>query len=401
LTSGQLNLRIGTLLLVAGFALGLWLDPWSLGERDLHLLYPSGRMHARHGQAVVLADAFFQLGLALVLAVARAKSPIAALGAALSVCGSGSYVVGWTLGVVMPAALWLAPCGAICNLLAVMLIMAGTRHAAGLYLSQIALGVFALGMAINFAIALFAADPQHFLPAYLEGVDGVRMRMLRLARAAVIALPVLALLLRQFASRTAKRSALNRWGELLLIGGAIGMPVVLVLAATIDLRAKFLLGLPAQMVLAGVVIGLIIALRQREWRAASGWCLIAVSMSAGMLMGMYAFDGPLPAPDAIGQYNDFARRLTRLTHAYWIVQGMTAIFLAVGVTATRRASPRWRLAVLLLSLGIVATSFTVLLATVWEHVVYLLGIGALLSAASVACLLGRLTFQQERTPAPP
>ncbi len=379
LASGELNLWLGYVLLVVGFGVGGWLDPWSLGEREAERLYATGRMHARHGQAVVLAAAFFQLGLGVILAEARTRSPIAGWGAVLSVGGSGLYAIGWTLGIISPAALWLAPGGATVNLLALMLLSFGVGQRQVGKLSLAVLAVFALGMTMNLAMALFAADPHRFLPAYLGDIDGVRLRMLRLARAAVIALPVLALLLRRFGNRTRNDRGMIVWGERFLIAGAVGMPLLLVLAATVDLRAKLLLGIPANLVLAGVVIGLIVAVRERAWAAAVGWCLIAFSMTAGMLMGMYAFDGPFAVPPIIGQYNSFARRLTRLAHSYWIVQGMTAIFIEMGAASWRYDLRRPRcgwLSVVLLLLGIAATSATVLLASSVPQAVRFLGVGA-------------------------
>jgi hypothetical protein len=48
-------------------------------------------------------------------------------------------------------------------------------------------------------------------------------------------------------------------------------------------------------------------------------------MSAGMFMGLYAFDGPAPVPEFLGAYNDYGRRISRLVHAYAIVYGMTLL----------------------------------------------------------------------------
>jgi hypothetical protein len=51
-------------------------------------------------------------------------------------------------------------------------------------------------------------------------------------------------------------------------------------------------------------------------------------MNVGLLVGLYAFDGPLPTPGFVGSYNEFARRLSRLGHAYCIALGLLAILLA-------------------------------------------------------------------------
>ena len=42
-------------------------------------------------------------------------------------------------------------------------------------------------------------------------------------------------------------------------------------------------------------------------------------MGAGMLMGTYSFEGPLPPPKFVGDYGDFVRLLIRQAHGYGIV----------------------------------------------------------------------------------
>ncbi len=44
------------------------------------------------------------------------------------------------------------------------------------------------------------------------------------------------------------------------------------------------------------------------------WWMIAASMLAGALMGLYAFGEPLPAPDRLETYGAVPRRLLRLAH---------------------------------------------------------------------------------------
>ena len=55
-----------------------------------------------------------------------------------------------------------------------------------------------------------------------------------------------------------------------------------------------------------------------------------------MGIGMYAFDGPLPAPTGMEQYQGFARRLLRIGHGYAIVFGILTIFLAQRFQGQRR-----------------------------------------------------------------
>ena len=70
------------------------------------------------------------------------------------------------------------------------------------------------------AAGLFAVNAGLFLPAYLGPDDGARLRMLRLARAAAIALPAVALLYEGLAARAADKR-LARTGRVLLWSGVI------------------------------------------------------------------------------------------------------------------------------------------------------------------------------------
>ena len=45
-----------------------------------------------------------------------------------------------------------------------------------------------------------------------------------------------------------------------------------------------------------------------------GWCWIVFGILSGSIIGMWAFDGPLPAPRSHKNYADLPRRLTRLAH---------------------------------------------------------------------------------------
>src|SRR5262249_2875787 len=78
----------------------------------------------------------------------------------------------------------------------------------------------------------------------------------------------------------------------------------------------------------GAVVGLVLAWRKARPLEGWGWLLITVSVNLGLVVGLYAFDGPLPAPPTQEFYSSFLRRLARLDHAYSIVLGMMAILLA-------------------------------------------------------------------------
>jgi hypothetical protein len=123
-------------------------------------------------------------------------------------------------------------------------------------------------------------------------------------------------------------SSLGRWGRLAMLVGTLGMPMVLTAACFLWLDLKYLLPIPALAITGGVLIGLHCARQTASPLEQGGWLLIAMSMSIGLLIGLNAFDGPLPTPEFVGPYNEFVRRLIRLGHAYTIMFGLLAILLA-------------------------------------------------------------------------
>jgi len=191
---------------------------------------------------------------------------------------------------------------------------------------RVVLANFLFGMAIDVISGLSAVDPAHYL-AFLGPEDGVRQRMLRLARVAAIALSLAILLFRDLCL-SGPASPLDRWSRFALLSGTVGLPTVLTAACFVHVDLKYLLPIPALAMTSGVLLALVRARRTAAPLEQWGWLLIAASMNVGLLIGLYAFDGPLPAPEFVGSYNEFVRRLSRLGHAYCIVLGLLAILLA-------------------------------------------------------------------------
>lgn len=193
-------------------------------------------------------------------------------------------------------------------------------------------GIPPLVLGIGLLVAV-GAGVLHAVPGMFPSLgppDGLRLRMLRLAQIACIALPLLTLLYQGFMARVPLDIPLARWGQRAMIGGMIGMPSILAAAASTRIEFKYLLPFPAVAVLAGTLCGAWLARRHGRPLERWGWILIALSMAAGLLMGLYAFDGPLPSPALIGDYNDLVRRAIRQTHAYAIVVGFISILVSRG-----------------------------------------------------------------------
>jgi hypothetical protein len=316
------------MLLLAGWAWAIGLDPWSLSEHDPALLPGSPRMAARHAQAVVLAMGFLQLAVALLLDRPGLSEFRRRLVSGFTLIGTLVYAAGYvSLATLLPMA-WLIPLGALLNLLGFTVLAGGIFRAGVGVAPRVVVVVFCLGMAVDFVVGLFAVSPA-FVPAALGPEDGVRQRMLRLARVAATALSVFVLLFPpKMDSLWARRGLLG------LVIGCAGMPAILIAASFLDVHIKYLLPIPALAATFGVLVALWLAWRQGRRLEQWGWLLIAISLNVGLLVGMYAFDGPLPAPPTQEVYNGFARRLTRLAHAYCIILGLLAI-----LAARREARP--------------------------------------------------------------
>jgi hypothetical protein len=379
---GRWNRLLGWALLVAGFVWAAWLDPWSLSEHDPAHIVGSPRMVARHGQAVVLAMAFLQLLTAELLAAAgQAAHRVAA---AFTGLGAILYAAGYVLEPWQAGLVWMVPVGAALNAAGFAVLLASVANRPAQAWTRVILPVLCLGMLLDGVLGLSRADPA-FLPlTFLGREDGVRLRMLRLGRVAVTALSVTAFLYQGLMDRAGPVRGPTRFGQIALWVGVIGMPAILAAAAFLRPEIKYLLPIPALATFAGVCVGVALAARHARPLEVWGWLLTAASMGVGLLMGLYAFDGPLPDPAFLGTYNDWPRRLNRLGHAYCILFGLLSIFIARAAPAGRRAIGGWMVAV-----GGAATLLVIVLVGVGVLPPAAMAAGPLMVAASVLlCLAG-------------
>jgi hypothetical protein len=51
-----------------------------------------------------------------------------------------------------------------------------------------------------------------------------------------------------------------------------------------------------------------------EWNRRVGWVCTCLGAASGLIMGFWSFDGPVPVPGWLGEYDQTARRLARLGH---------------------------------------------------------------------------------------
>src|SRR5262249_19243778 len=82
-----------------------------------------------------------------------------------------------------------------------------------------------------------------------------------------------------------------------------------------------------------------------EWNRRIGWLSTCLGAISGAIMGLWSFDGPLPVPAWLGEYDQTSRRLARLGHIAFFGLGILNVLLAgelrrsrLGVWGRRTAS---------------------------------------------------------------
>jgi hypothetical protein len=249
------------------------------------------------------------------------------------VCGATWQAIGTLGSLAIPALGWLGPIGAAAVLAGLLPLLCSPAWSPRAGEMKFLLGIVSLGVALDALLAVASLDPAWLGIEWAAMPDALQTRLLRLARSAAMILPVVAALGHERAANGVAASgvssrnpvALSVWA---LYAGAAAMPLVLMAAALWNPLWKFALPVPAITVFAGVYF----TVRRSRLTASTlelgGWFLIAASMAAGLVMGLYAFDGPLTPPAPIGAYGTAARTLLRLSHAWIIFAGILAIFLA-------------------------------------------------------------------------
>lgn len=388
MAEGYLNRVVGWSMLLLGLALAAVLDQWFFSPQSAAEYADSLRPDVRHAQGVVLGMALLQLAMAHLLRTPSFSAGVRRTAACLTTIGAVVYAAGYALGLWWPALHWLVLAGSLMNLSGfAYLLWVGP---AGSYAGKIRLilPVACFGMLLDFTAGMLTVFPDQMILDHLGAEDGVRLRMLRLARVAAIALSVLTLLYQGLVRSSQSRSRAVEWAGYALMGGAIGMPAILAAACFTSLHLKYLLAIPATLVVTGVYVGLWQAWKYAPLLERWGWLLVAISVSTGMLMGLYAFAGPLPTPEFLGPYNDLARRLSRIAHSYTIVLGTLAIFLSRETLDVNYKNRITDIASGVFALGSAITIIVLLLRMAIEFPVAAFSLGpAIVVAAAATCLL--------------
>lgn len=119
---------------------------------------------------------------------------------------------------------------------------------------------------------------------------------------------------------------------------SLSLPPALIGAAVVDQALVWLLPVGAWATLGGCLAGALRARRHGDRLSASGWLLVFASMAGGMLVGGFAFGGPLPAPAFLADYHGLGRTLVRGAHVISVTLGIAVI--AAGASRTFAVAAR-------------------------------------------------------------
>ena len=119
---------------------------------------------------------------------------------------------------------------------------------------------------------------------------------------------------------------------------------------------------------------------------AVAWCSIAVGALTGLLLSLWSFDGPVPLPSAIGEYDDLSRRLLRLGHIAFFGLGILNILLAKHLSSAGYDPGRKKLALVAMNLGNLFLPLTLIVAAFVHPMKYLASLPAM--AVTIAVIIG-------------
>lgn len=130
-----------------------------------------------------------------------------------------------------------------------------------------------------------------------------------------------------------------------------------------------------------------------------GWCSLLVGALTGMVMGLWSFDGPMPVPDWVGAYGETSRRLLRLGHIAFFGLGILNILLAQQLPKFRLDEGLKRLGALCMNFGNVFLPLTLLAASIYHPLKYLMAVPA--TAVVIALALSAFGAVSTRWTHPP
>ena len=122
---------------------------------------------------------------------------------------------------------------------------------------------------------------------------------------------------------------------------------------------------------------------------AIGFTSLLLGVASGMIVGLWSFGGPVPVPEAIGDYADLPRRFLRLGHIAFFGLGLINLAIAGHWRRLELGRPAVRRALWFMNLGNLGLP-PLLLAAAWQPVLlYLMPAPVICVFAALAlCVIG-------------
>jgi hypothetical protein len=98
---------------------------------------------------------------------------------------------------------------------------------------------------------------------------------------------------------------------------------------------------------------------------------MALGALSGMLMGLWSFGGPVPAPEGLGDYAELSRRLLRLGHIAFFGLAFVNLILTRQIPCLPLSLKAQRGALGCINFGNIALPATLIAATIWQPLKYL------------------------------
>lgn len=119
---------------------------------------------------------------------------------------------------------------------------------------------------------------------------------------------------------------------------------------------------------------------------AVAWSSITIGAVTGLILSLWSFDGPMPVPSSIGEYNDLSRRLMRLGHIAFFGLGMLNIMLARHLATQNLDTSVTKLALGSMNFGNVFLPLTLVAASFFTPLKYAASLPAM--AVTIAVAIG-------------
>lgn len=139
-------------------------------------------------------------------------------------------------------------------------------------------------------------------------------------------------------------------------------------------------------------------MKPSEWNRRIGWTSAALGGITGLILGLWSFDGPLPVPEFLGDYDDTSRRLARLGHIAFFGLGVLNLLTATQLERGGLAEKSPRVASWLMNFGNIFLPLTLFAASVYQPCKYLMPLPA--TAVTITmCLLAYSSWREKEGPA--